>query len=182
MEFFNPIRNPVHYTRLAQHFGCELIECYRNIATGERPGLEQTITETWNAASHNFTKEVFSPMKLGAFAKHFRCFVLLRATADSLPPKRLRVWSFYEHAWHALREAGIPLRETTLEARARAAHEWLSEELAADARRLAVPVIHYRELFAADDRVRETVARAIGECAPALLAAVVASRTLAARW
>jgi hypothetical protein len=34
-------------------------------------------------------------------------FVLLRPLEQSLPPGRVRVWSFYEHAWWSLKRRGF---------------------------------------------------------------------------
>jgi hypothetical protein len=177
MEFFNPLRNPKHYSRLAQHFGCELISCYSNIATGDCHGIDADIRATWGEEDYNFTKEVFSPFKLPVFARNFRCVVLLRAEEDSFPPDRARIWSFYEHAWYALCEAGIKLRGDTVEERARSAAACMSRRLEADARALEIPVIHYRDLFN-DGMLRTTLQGALGECTDELYASIRETRKM----
>jgi hypothetical protein len=179
-EFFNPLRNPKHYAPLAEQFGCELIDCYRNIARGGDEWIEQDIDDTWGTEDFNFTKEVFSPLKLEVFCRMFRCFVMLRNEEDTFPPKRIRVWSFYEHAWAAACEGGVPLGGGTVEARAIAAFRWMQSRLLADADRFGVPVIHYRDLFD-DHRMPGLIAAAIGECSDDLRAAIVNTRTLCPR-
>jgi hypothetical protein len=179
-EFFNPLRNPRHYARLSQRFGCELVSCYKNIALGDHTELlDADIAATWDREEFNFTKEVFSPFKLPAFARRFKCFVLLRSEADTFPPHRLRVWSFYEHAWWALRQAGAPVYGLTVEERARCASRLMQERIEVDAQRLGVPVIHYRELFSGN--AQAVVAAAIGECSDELRAAIESTRVLASR-
>lgn len=180
MEYFNPLRNSRHYGQLALHFGCELIDCYRHIATRGEASIHTAIERTWWSDDYNFTKEVFSPLKLEAFAQHFHCFVLTRELTDTFPPKRARVWSFYEHAWHALASAGVELIGHHFEDRAIVAHTYLQGEMQRDAARLGVPVIRYRELF--DDAGLEArVQAAIGECDRHLLDAIRASRVLSER-
>jgi len=177
MEFFNPLRTPKHYRRLAQHFGCELVSCYNNIAAGDCHGIDADITATWGEENFNFTKEVFSPFKLPVFARHFRCIVMLRSEEDSFPPDRARVWSFYEHAWYALNEAGIKLRGDTVEERALAASACMARRLEADARALKVPVIHYRDLFN-DAMLEAALHSALGECSAQLVESITATRKI----
>lgn len=182
-EFFNPIRSQEHFAALAQHFGCELVECYRNIASPGDERIHDVIRTTWKASGLNFTKEVFSPFKLGAFAQHFRVFVLLRSAEDTFPPHRLRVWSFYEHAWHALREAGLVSAKSTartIAERAIEAHSIMTVALEHQAHEHGATVIRYRELF--DDSIMERrIAEAIGECPKALADAIRRTRLLRAR-
>lgn len=149
MEFFNPIRSPQHYMMLRRQFGCELADCYSNIAEPGDELIDEEIRSAWGAENLNFTKEVFSPYKLASFTRHFRCFVLLREAADTFPPKRVRVWSFYEHAWFALCRAGLAKEGNAMhfEERARQAHRIMSEAIRADAATLAVPIVEYRDLF-----------------------------------
>lgn len=137
MEFFNPIRSPKHFLTLSRNFGCELLQCYRNIAEPGDEMIDHDIRESWGIEDFNFTKEVFSPFKLEAFMRHFRCFVLLRDLGDTFPPKRARIWSFYEHAWFALREQGmVDGRATHFEERAMQAHGVMYQAIAVDAARL----------------------------------------------
>lgn len=180
MEYFNPIRNAQHYETLAPHFGCELISCYRNIARGGYIGIDRAITSTWGSEDYNFTKEVFSPFKLPILTRHFRCFVLIRDAGDTFPPTRARVWSFYEHAWHALAEAGYRMAGNTCELRAWNAHSIMRMVLERDAAELGVPVIQYRELFT-DKGLAEKLQAALGESGARLQLAIRASRVLSER-
>lgn len=181
MEFFNPLRSGKHYETLARNFGCELQGCYRNIASSGDEWIDVDIRHSWGLEQFNFTKEVFSPLKLEAFTRHFRCFVLQRSAQDTFPPRRVRVWSFYEHAWYALREAGyLDGDQQHYEDRARAAHACMQSLMLLDAQRLGVPVIQYRELFD-DQGLAEKIEAAIGECDGRLLAAIKESRRLVER-
>lgn len=147
-EFFHPMRNERHELVLRAVFGCELVSCYRNIVM---PGGEDVIRNAWIGAGFNFTKDVFSPFKLEAFLNAgFDCFVLLRAAEYSFPPTRLRVWSFYEHAWWALRDAGYPMNAFTMRGRAIEAHGIMQAALLQDARRLGVPVLWTGDLMTGD--------------------------------
>lgn len=180
MEYFNPLRNPAHFDTLSRHFGCELISCYRHIAAGESPGIHSAIRTTWGQDVYNFTKEVFSPAKLPVFVQHFRCFVLLRSAADTFQPKRARVWSFYEHSWQALHDAGDELVGEHFEDKALIAHLRMAGQLLQDAQALGVPVINYRELFD-DGQLQRKMEAAIGECDGHLLHAIRESRRLVER-
>lgn len=181
MEYFNPLRNSRHYTALAPVFGCELISCYRNIAKGDCDGIDQAIDRTWHTDDYNFTKEVFSPFKLPAFTRHFRCFVLLRHADDTFPPGRARVWSFYEHAWWALKDEGHCMAGDTAEDRARAAHQVMQHALRREAEFMGVPVIEYRDLFSDTDRLIEILQHAIGGQGRRLAAAIEVTRVMARR-
>lgn len=181
MEFFNPIRTPKHYATLSRNFGCELHACYRNVADPGDELIDHDIRTSWGVEDFNFTKEVFSPFKLEAFARHFRCFVLVRDAGDTFPPKRLRIWSFYEHAWFALREQGlVDGRATHFEERALQAHGVMQSAIVLDAQRLGVPIIRYRELFN-DEGLAARLEEAIGECDGSLLTAIQESRRLVER-
>lgn len=183
MEFFNPIRSPKHYNTLARNFGCELHACYKNIADPGDEMIDRDIRESWGTEEFNFTKEVFSPFKLEAFARHFRCFVLLRDLGDTFPPKRARIWSFYEHAWFALKEAGLlgnAYPAWHFEDRAMQAHAIMQAAIVVDAERLGVPVIRYRDLFE-DEGLKPRLEAAIGECDDRLVSALQETRRLVER-
>jgi hypothetical protein len=140
-------------------------------------GIDRDIVQTWGAESFNFTKEVWSPFKLEAFSRHFRCFVLVRSEEESFPPSRARVWSFYEHAWHALKLRGVGLFETTIHGRAVEAHTIMQRRVIADADWLGVPVIRYEELFEDHSAVAACLRRAFGDdVSDAVVAEVVATR------
>ena len=146
-EFFNPVCNLKHELVLRRNFGCELVECYRNIATPGDEHIDDDIRLTWGAEPYTFTKECNSAFKLPVFDRHFNCFVFLRKAENTFPPGRVRVWSFYEHAWFALREAGYGLHGVTTKDRAVEAHAILTEVILRDAARLKVPVINYEEVM-----------------------------------
>src|SRR5450759_2213135 len=115
-EFFNPICNLKHEAVLRRNFGSELVCCYRNIALPGDARIDDDIRNTWGVEDYTFTKECQSAFKLPAFVRHFKCFVMLRSREQTFPPGRVRVWSFYEHAWFALLNAGYDLHaETTMD-------------------------------------------------------------------
>jgi len=162
MEFFNPLRNERHEHTLTRQFGCELANCFRNIAEPGDEWIDGDIDRTWGTEDYNFTKEVFSPFKLPVFARHFRCFVLLRSPQDSFPPTRLRIWSFYEHAWIAMKESGHKLVSKGARERALEAHCVMSRAIEDDARNHGVPVIYYNQLFGNEDALRNNLERVFG--------------------
>jgi hypothetical protein len=160
-EYFNPLRNPDHEEVLCRNFGCELATCYQNIASPGDHNIDSDIRGTWFTEEHEFTKEVFSPFKLEAFSRHFECFALLRRPELVFPPTRLRIWSFYEHAWVALHTRnGLAAR--TCRERAREAHAVLAQQIRDDARRLNVPLIEYDDLFGCRATVERALTRALG--------------------
>lgn len=184
MEFFNPARNEKYEKILARQFGAELISCYRNIASPGDPLIDRDIAETWGREDYTFTKEVFSPCKLQVFTRHFDCFVFWRSEADTFPPSRPRVWSFYEHAWFALRESCSPelLFADDMRSRAREAHARLTGILRDTAFVLDVPAIEYRELFGSFDSVAESLRRVFAdEIAARLAAQIVGTRNFKER-
>lgn len=159
-EFFHPLRNEKHELELVKHFGCELASCYGKIVD---PGGHDVIRSTWAQEDYNFTKEIFSPFKLQTFVEvGFRCFVFLRWEADSFPPSRLRVWSFYEHAWAALANRGWTLSAETARTRALEAHTVLRHQMLVDAKRLRVPVLWYHELMGERGAAEKALGRALG--------------------
>lgn len=160
LEFFNPAQNEPLESELAERFGCEIISCYRNIATWGGPLLAAHIRELWPARLV-FTKEVFSPLKLDAFvAAGFRCAVLRRYTDGVFPPKRGRVWAFYEALYFSLEAeelVSFRTRPSTMRERARAAHAYATRRMENDAFLLDVPIIRYADLFADE----ATISRAL---------------------
>ena len=146
-EFFNPVCNIKHERVLQRNFGCELVGCYRNIALAGDININSDIIETWFAEDYSFTKECNSAFKLPTFVQHFNCFAFLRGLEHSFPPGRVRVWSFYEHAWWALKEAGFELRQESLRARAMEAHVIQTAAILRDADLLGVPIIRYEDVF-----------------------------------
>lgn len=148
-EYFNPVRNRPRYTQLARCFGCELISQYPMIVTDGEPIIDEVIERTWKHDGFAFTKEVFSSYKLSAFRRHFdSCFVLLRSSEVTFPPIRPRIYSFYEHAWFALRDnRGATLKATDPWSRAIEAHAVMNADLREDAARLGIPVVEFDDLF-----------------------------------
>ena len=174
-EFFNPIRNAPYFQTLSKEFGCELVSCYRNIASRGSEGIHNDIETTWGVEPFNFTKEIFSPAKLPVFIKHFKVFVLLRDEDDSFPPRRLRVWSFYEHAWQAYADTGITRDGGEFRLKALEAYRLMKAVMLSDANQYNVPVINYRDLFD-DAGLQEKLQLAIGDNSGQLLQAIQDSR------
>ena len=181
MEFFNPIRNSRYSEILRYNFGCELVSCYKNIATFGDSMIGADITETWGNENYTFTKEVFSPLKTAAFNEFFQVFIFLRREADSFPPSRLRVWSFYEHAWHALKAEGYDLTAITMESRAHEAHNVLTDKLIEHAADLGIPVVWYEELFEDNRALMEIIKRAVGLELPELVTEIMETRKVYGR-
>lgn len=155
-EYFNPVLNDRHEVVLREAFGSELACCYRNIALEREPETRTAIQTTWMKDDYTFTKENYSPFKLHLFAEHFRVVVLLRHTAGVFPPSRVRVWSFYEHCWQALKDAGAAeLREVGVRSRAMEAHAFMVRHMRKEAIRLGLPIIYYEDLF--NDRMEQMV-------------------------
>jgi len=152
-EFFNPNQNHLMETELRRFFGGELASCYQNIARPSSPELSEFIKQMWLESCHGFTKEVFSPFMIESFAETFRVVVLLRHTSGVFPPSRIRVWSFYEHAWQAMKDRGFRLQETTLRAKAYEAHFQMARHMRETAISAKVPIIYYEDLF--DDELIE---------------------------
>jgi hypothetical protein len=175
-EFFNPVCNLKHELILRRNFGSELIDCYRNIASPGDLSIDDDIAATWGTETYNFTKECQSGFKLEAFLRHFRVFAFLRSEAESFPPNRARVWSFYEHAWHSLQYHGFSLRAETTISRSLEAYRIIYAHIASDAERHFVPIIHYNDLFDEREILRERLARALGYESDDLVDSVIATR------
>jgi hypothetical protein len=97
------------------------------------------------------------------------------------PPSRARVWSFYEHAWHALNHHGYAMNAETTRDRAIEAHRAIYSHLVADAGRRGVPVIYYGDLFDEREALRARLAEAVGYNGDAIVDAVIATRMRADR-
>lgn len=178
-EFFNPVCNLKHADRLQRGFGSELVSCYRNIATEGDCRLPMDIAATWGKEDYTFTKETFSVMKVWAFAQRFNCFVFLRSEENSFPPSRARVWSFYEHAWHAFYERGMPLKEKTIDGRMHEIYRHMRDTLIVQAANLELPVIWWEDLFMDDEeRIARNIESAVGLMLPELACEIVATRKL----
>lgn len=162
-EFFNPICNLKHEKALSKVFGSELVSCYENIAEGDGPLLDSCIEETWGSEDYSFTKECWSPFKTEAFTRHFRVFVLDRSREHTFPPSRVRVWSFYEHAWWALKKRGFSLGAESTKARAEEAFDVMRYSLLSDAARLGLPVISYERLWGGQAQVEAEISKALPE-------------------
>lgn len=180
-EFFNPVCNMKHEIVLRRNFGSELVSCYRNIASAGTADIDDDIVATWGRENYTFTKECQSAFKLEAFLRHFRVFAFLRPEADSFPPARARVWSFYEHAWHSLVYHGYALHAESTPDRAIEAFRVIYRHVVTDAERHGVPIIYYNDLFGEREALRKLLAKAIGYDGDALLDAVVATRVRTVR-
>ena len=164
-EYFNPLRNPDHEEMLARSFGCETVASYANIATPGSADIDTEIAKTWGQDGYHFTKEVFSPLKLATFAKRFHCVVFFRDESLVFPPSRLRIISFYEHAWWAIQSSpwfDVRLRANNAWERAREAFTVLRSRMAVDAGRLGVQVLHFEHLFGQRQDVEAVIKKAFG--------------------
>jgi hypothetical protein len=155
-EFFNPITNPQYGHVLEAGFGCELPTCHRNIGRGaEAADLEAIYRETWlrEEGAWNFDKEVYSPLKVEFFARHFRIAFLHRPVESVFPPSRLRVWAWYDAiycAFLASGRIGQSRGARPLAVRARIAHHTAWAAMREAAVRLDAPVLDYDLLCQAD--------------------------------
>ncbi len=175
MEFFNPLRNLRFRARLEQRWGCELVGCYQHIAAPDDPSLDDDIAACWFGSGYTMTKEVFAPRRLATFARHFQCVVFIRSWANSFPASRLRVWSFYEHAWHSLALHGFPVTAQRLDDRCEEAHRLLTASLIADAALCGVPVVTWESLFEGPRVVQDTLRAALGWCSDGLADEIAAT-------
>jgi hypothetical protein len=180
-EFFNPVCNLKHELTLRRNFGSELISCYRNIASPGDSYVDDDIVDTWGTENYNFTKECQSGFKLDAFLRHFRVFVFLRPEEESFPPKRARVWSFYEHAWHSLQYHGYLLKAETTYDRALEAHQVIYAHIVSHAKARGIPTIYYSDLFDEREALRDRLERAVGYSGDDLADAVIATRVRSSR-
>ena len=167
---------------LVRNFGSELLSCYRNIVSVGDASIHDDITATWGADGYEFTKEVFSPFKLPVFAMHFRCVVLLRSADGVFPPNRVRIWSFYEHAWHALREVGFAVRAEGARARAYEAHAVMSSVVRQQAREFNVPIIEYDTLFGSRADVARVMVGALGDDGERCIGPLLSTRRAKNGW
>lgn len=87
-EFFNPGTNTKYSDILAEEFGCEYINCYKNIISFNETKTTEIFEQTWKKEDYNFTKDNFGIMRMPFYKKHFNCFGLKRSCQTSLPPKR----------------------------------------------------------------------------------------------
>jgi hypothetical protein len=180
-EFFNPVCNLKHELVLRRNFGSELVSCYLNIASAGDTHIDDDIAATWGSENYTFTKECQSAFKLETFLRHFRVFIFLRPTAESFPPTRARVWSFYEHAWHSLKLHGYAMNALTTGDRAIEAHRLIYSHLLSDAERRGVPIIYYGDLFGEREALRAQLARALGYDGDAIVNAVIETRVKTTR-
>jgi hypothetical protein len=159
-EFFNPICNLKYYEDLKRVFGCELVDCYRQI-TLEGPEYEPTMLEvlsqTWANEPYNFDKENYSLCKAGFFANHFDCVFVYRSADSVFPAKRLRVYQWYDAIWNALKAANFAVGGRTLQERCRAAHQFMWARGFAGGRPYGIPTIDY------DVLVKTSPARVLAE-------------------
>ncbi len=147
-EFFNPICNARHGDRLADGFGCELVGCYKNIAAPyDVDELDRIYSETWEGSGYDFNKEVFSPFRVGWFARHFQIVVLVRSIEGVFPPARLRVWQWYEAIWQSIAYSFQPLPLDTMVARALAGYQTAHTAMVRDAAELGIHVLRYDDLI-----------------------------------
>ena len=148
-EFFNPLTNPNHSPRLSDGFGCELVGCYQNIAAPWKEHVEELdniYAETWDVEDYDFDKEVFSPFKVGWYARHFQVVVLVRSEESVFPPVRLRVWQWYEAIWQSIAHLFQAKPQGTIVAHALCGYKVALSAITDDAAELHIPVLRYDDL------------------------------------
>jgi hypothetical protein len=151
-EFFNPITNLKHARSLELKFGCELVTCHRNIARECLDvHLDAIKSLTWDANGYTFTKEVYGTFKAEWFARRFNCFVLLRDERSVFPPRRLRVYGWYDAIWNSLvansRANGLAL---DIEERCRRSFRVCRQQLIRIHTSRGLPRLDYRDLCKLD--------------------------------
>lgn len=175
-EFFNPVCNMKHERVLRRNFGSELASCYRNICSPGDARIGADIEATWGKENYTFTKECMSPFKLDAFLPYFGVFLFLRTAANTFPPKRVRVWSFYEHMWHSLRDHDWPVTATALDARCWEAHHIIQCVMIDTAVARGVPVLWWEDLFGPANTMAPVLAQTVGWASDDLIRAIVERR------
>jgi hypothetical protein len=177
-EYFNPWCNPAREVALRRYFGCEQAACYRNIATHGDGEIDATIAETWGVDGFNFTKEVFSAFKVGAFIRNgFNIVGLVRRTDDCLPPKRSNVWNCYEHTWQALEDAGVQMPGHTGRERAYEAHAYIRKTIIDSGDIFGFPVIHFDFLQEAPaNKLHDALGGAFGHVTQNMVEELMATR------
>jgi hypothetical protein len=180
-EFFNPICNLQDEEVLRQFFGSELACCYRNIGCAGRDGIDEAIEQTWGRTEYTFNKECQSAFKTHIFDHHFDVFAFLRLEEDTFPPGRLRVWSFYEHAYFALAYHGrLKSEHDRTVDRAKVAFRIQQQAIVRDCARLKIPVIWWHELFGTEAEVRDVLARVPATLKDSATQAIVSARKVRA--
>ena len=178
-EYFNPLRNVEHEERLIVDFGCELASAYKNIIKRPNHMTLKDIDSTWFADNcWDFTREVFSPLKGPAYMQRFHTFMMIRRADDGVfPPSRLRIWSFYEHMWHALCSNGQEgLTGKSIRERAHEAHRLLCEWMRQDAQGHGIPIIENELLFDKPDNVARHIAPIFGDDTDRVTKQIVSTR------
>jgi hypothetical protein len=97
-EFWNPICNLAKYCELAQVFGCETIDTYRNIARIDSYEDIDNFLTLFDSIWHHdwqFTKEVWHGFHIFILSMRFNCVGLVRDAENTFPPQRLRVYQWY---------------------------------------------------------------------------------------
>jgi hypothetical protein len=93
-EFFNPICNQVA-PPVAKYFGCELASTVGNLTRRLSWDERDELMGFWPQDA-TFTKETFVVYQVPALYDRFDVVKLIRSAEHTFPPKRLRVWAWYQ--------------------------------------------------------------------------------------
>lgn len=94
-EFFNPLCNLEHYDAMSKVFGCETVDCYKNITRLIRPEEAEPFVDMFMSQELTMTKEVWSAWHGFMFGRWFDVVGFVRRPENTFPPTRIRVWSWY---------------------------------------------------------------------------------------
>jgi hypothetical protein len=102
-EFFNPATNQKYGDILAEEFGCEYINCYKNIFSYNEEKTREIFEKTWEKEQYGLTKDNYGPFRIPFYKEHFLTFALKRSPLMSLPPKRfVEITGWYLAVYEAL--------------------------------------------------------------------------------
>lgn len=102
-EFFNPATNTKYADILSEEFGCEYINCYKNIFNYNEQKTKEIFEKTWKEEQYSLTKDNFGAYRIPFYKENFVCFALKRSPQQSLPPKRfVEITGWYLAIYEAL--------------------------------------------------------------------------------
>ena len=130
-EPLNPICNIAHFDLIATAFGCEAANTIRRIAAPPRQDTVDHVLELAIPPEVNFVKEVWCGYQLEQLEDHFHIVTMTRSHANTFPPTRVRVYSWYLALARSIESNLHVDLPSTLIARITVAHEIYRSLLAA---------------------------------------------------